>query len=550
MLKFSVISPDATYQLNTSVDPVNEGQSSTITLTTTGVQEGQSIPYTIGGVGITTDDISGEPLTGNFVVSGGTASKTLNIANDLTTEGQETLTMSLGNGTNVSLAINDTSLAPAAGDAYYDNVTLLMHMDGANNGTTFTDEKGAIPTRMGGSVTSTSQSKFGSSSLLLSSVNDGLIFPSTDAVAFGTGDFTVELWARPTDLTTNTPHGYMLIDTRPTSTNGNYFLTGISSSGNLVVYDGSTSHTGTSQAQINTWHHYAISRKNGQLYLFVNGVKELESTCSVNFLASTIRIGQNAFAGPVPQTNFFGFIDDLRITKGVARYTSNFTIPEAAFPNVKNENIDPFWNNVVLGMHMDGANNGTTFVDVKQKTISVTGNTRMSTSVVKFGTASAYFDGAGDYLSTAAHNDFNFGTGDFTVEMWVNPSSVTGYQSLVAGGTGELFIGLNGGTFEIGKWQIAGIAGSASIITASTWFHLTVSRASGTLRTFINGVLQHTVSDTNSWSYTAGPRIGATTTSSNYSYFSGYIDELRITKGVGRYVTNFTPPTRSFAEMA
>jgi hypothetical protein len=95
---------------------VNEGSSFTVVLTTTGVSDGTNVPYAISGTGITTADLSGASLTGNFTVSGGSSNVTFNVANDYLTEGPETFTLTLtGLGNNVSITLNDTSTTPKAG---------------------------------------------------------------------------------------------------------------------------------------------------------------------------------------------------------------------------------------------------------------------------------------------------------------------------------------------------------------------------------------------------------------------------------------------------
>jgi len=100
-----------TYSLSRSASTVDEGSSVTITLNTTNIANGSQVPYTI--TGITSADIGGASLTGNFTISGGTATVVLNIAADYTTEGSETFTLALNNGAaSIAVAINDTSLLP------------------------------------------------------------------------------------------------------------------------------------------------------------------------------------------------------------------------------------------------------------------------------------------------------------------------------------------------------------------------------------------------------------------------------------------------------
>ena len=101
------------YTLSSSAAAVNEGDSVTITLTTTNVDDATTAAYTITGV--TSADIGGESLTGNFTINSNTANLVLTLANDVTTEGTETLNIALNNGQdNIDITINDTSITPAA----------------------------------------------------------------------------------------------------------------------------------------------------------------------------------------------------------------------------------------------------------------------------------------------------------------------------------------------------------------------------------------------------------------------------------------------------
>jgi hypothetical protein len=107
-------SPTPTYSLARSAATVNEGGSVTITLTTTNVSNGTSVPYTITGTGITAADLGLGALTGNFTVNSNSASLILNIANDFTTEGSETFTLTLNSivpTTSINVTITDTSTA-------------------------------------------------------------------------------------------------------------------------------------------------------------------------------------------------------------------------------------------------------------------------------------------------------------------------------------------------------------------------------------------------------------------------------------------------------
>ena len=116
MFKFSVISPTATYSITSNKASVDEGTLVTITLNTTGVQNGQHIPFLIVGNGINVDDFVGlSSLSGNFVIQNGTASVDLHITEDAITEGLETFDILLFNGSRISVDINDTSTTPVTG---------------------------------------------------------------------------------------------------------------------------------------------------------------------------------------------------------------------------------------------------------------------------------------------------------------------------------------------------------------------------------------------------------------------------------------------------
>lgn len=209
---------------------------------------------------------------------------------------------------------------------------------------------------------------------------------------------------------------------------------------------------------------------------------------------------------------------------------------------------DPYWNQVVLALHMDGTNGSTTFTDVTGKTVTPSGDAKISTAQSKFGGASAYFDGAGDYLSTSASSDFSHGTRDFTIEFWCRPTTATNAVLLDGRAIGpdgpQVALWLNAASrLELYVSGAARIAGTSAVATAS-WHHIALSRASGTTRLFLDGVSLGTWADSTSYSETRYV-LGADRAGS-LSPFTGYIDDLRITKGIARYTANFTPPTEAF----
>jgi hypothetical protein len=212
---------------------------------------------------------------------------------------------------------------------------------------------------------------------------------------------------------------------------------------------------------------------------------------------------------------------------------------------------DPNFSSVSLLLHGDGTNGSTTITDSSPspKTVTAVGNAQVSTAQSKYGGASIAFDGTGDYLELATTTDFAF-SGDFTVESWVYFSTApTGVNAAWVidfriGSTNHLVAGIYSSSPKI----ICGLNALSSIgtttLTASTWHHLAWVRSGSTITSYVNGVSDGTFSTSYSQPATAlviGSRYTKVT-----EFLNGYIDELRITKGVARYTANFTPPTAPF----
>lgn len=206
---------------------------------------------------------------------------------------------------------------------------------------------------------------------------------------------------------------------------------------------------------------------------------------------------------------------------------------------------DPYWNSVVLAMHMDDAG----LTDVKGHAVTLTGNASRSAAQSKFGGYSAYLDGTGDYITVPSGSDFAFGTGDFTVEFWFM-QTVAGNPFLIdcrpTSSTNGAYVTtyINAGTVVFFTNSAARITSSA--ITTGAWYHVAVCRSGTSTRLFLNGT-QTGSTYTDSNNYIASPvNIGA---SGNGLFpLTGYFDDIRITKGVARYTANFTPPTDPFPD--
>jgi len=230
--------------------------------------------------------------------------------------------------------------------------------------------------------------------------------------------------------------------------------------------------------------------------------------------------------------------------------------------------FDPDMNAVSLLLHGNGANGSTTFVDssLAPKTFVSAGTARISTTQSKFGGGSMYFDGSASYLATSTNASFDVGLADFTAEAWYYVNSTTTDQAIITisksaiSAGADFAMGLHHfGALLSGKVRgfiYSGADGyfvdSAGALAENTWYHLAFVRNAGVLSLYVDGVLQGSTNGNFSvntpvsgWSLFVG-RNG----DSSPRYLNGYLDEIRFTKGVARYATNFSPPTEAFPNFA
>jgi hypothetical protein len=150
---------------------------------------------------------------------------------------------------------------------------------------------------------------------------------AAQAQGFGTGDFTIECWVY---ITSSTVANNGIYDCRYSASATGPLIYNIPASGLYVFYNGSNVITG-SNPTINTWSHIALVRSSGVTKLYLNGVQTGSNYTDTNNYTSGSNSG---VVGAIydGSGSFNGYIDDLRITKGYARYTANFTPPTQAFP--------------------------------------------------------------------------------------------------------------------------------------------------------------------------------------------------------------------------
>jgi hypothetical protein len=216
---------------------------------------------------------------------------------------------------------------------------------------------------------------------------------------------------------------------------------------------------------------------------------------------------------------------------------------------------DPHWGSTVLAMHMDGEDDGTVFTDMKGHAITRVGNTVTKTGTKRFGSASAYFDGTGDELRTDNTAEWDLNGVDYTVEAWVYVTAwpVGGSWGTIVGRhyatAGWRVIYNNAGAvhFSTDAASDNGFFSPSGALKLNTWHHVAaVGLNTGQSMCFVDGKLLATEA-THSMAVSGFPlRIGSTD-GANW-FHTGYIDDLRITKGVARYTTDFAVPERPFAD--
>lgn len=448
-----------------------------------------------------------------------------------------------------------------ATDPYFSSVSLLLNGDGTNgaqNGTFIDSSTTGLTFTPSGNATQGSFNPFGLPAPYSTSVNGGSLFfdGTTDYLTSAalaanqlTENFTIEFWAYT--LAANTQQGLVNVNATTSSGaagNSIYFNTG----GGITYYIsgngvGGIVSTANSLISANTWYHIALVYVSSTTVsnLYLNGTSVATLTDAATWSATpSIGVGRIFNDGTGSVMN--GYISNVRILKGTALYTANFTPPTAPLTAITNTYV-----------LLSGTNAGI-YDSAMKNNFETVGNAQVSTTVKKYGTGSMAFDGTLDSLPTVNKTDLNFGAGDFTLECWAYFNVVNAEMTLINKGwqstpsfASYLIWMTNAGSLQFNassagsSWDIANgkVIGT---MTASTWTYIAVTRSGTTFRAFLNGTIVSAFTFTSSSSLLnsatqalyVGGRVNGT------SSMNGYLDDLRVTKGVARYTANFTPPTQ------
>jgi hypothetical protein len=428
-------------------------------------------------------------------------------------------------------------------DPYWGNVKYMLNFNGPAGGKRLVDEKHNL--WVGGSTLtySTVQKLYGLTSLFFDGTSTGTI-PASVTIAPAT-QATIELWMFPTVQAVATPVvldlGFRL-KYSPSTAPGKFVL---QLSGVDVL-------TSTNTFAVDAWYHVAIT-KNGTTYnLFVNG--QLEGSV---ISASPINITGSAAVGNQSGTGsyFRGFMAGFRYTIEINRYPSNFTPVMGPFPG--GEFYDADYDKVMLHTHCNGEESGVVLVDQKNHTLTRVGNPVTTIADGKFG-ASCLSNVENAYFEAAYSQDFNLGAGDFTIEMWVkstatyNNATSYGFLRLVQQGAANRVVNIGFTSFSVYVTLLlphlttdTSIFVSGSLAVGTAWAFISLTRLGSTLYLHVNGILAATKTigvDCSLTNAAYAARIGGQGAAAN-------VDEVRFTKGMGRYTSsNYTPPTEPFPD--
>ena len=461
--------------------------------------------------------------------------------------------------------------ACVAADPYADNVVLLLHMDGDPGGTTFVDSSGhnhTVTPINNAAIGATA--KFGTGGAALDATSFLAVTASND-FAFGTGDFTIEFWARPASNTTGA-----LLGMRPvcaSSYEGIAIIQAVGSGGapELRFYVTGTPGVWTvnnvpaaDPLPLGVWSHVALVRDGSELRVYINGAVTVLSTTYTGAVSGSsydLSLGAAARTPCAGYAGYDGALDEWRITTGVARY-----------PAIPSELPPVAGANTALLLHMDGAPGATAFTDELGHTVTAMGGAAV-TALAKAGSGALASSPApdasttGDYLAVAVANaaDLAFGSADFTLEGWVYPNSNTagglfGRRYSCAGEYGPLIFQQEAGASAPTLHVIASYtnttpalnATSALPLSVGAWNHVALVRSGATLSLFVNGARDTLTTGLSGTLYPhpASITIGSPALDCHdwwaYWGYDGRLDEWRLTLGEALYVGDITAPSAAF----
>jgi hypothetical protein len=372
---------------------------------------------------------------------------------------------------------------------------------------------------------------------------------ASSAFNLTTGDWTFEAWVYRNVAGAN--HNILNV----TNLLGNAFGANfyINTSNQLVYGNSSVDGLLGGSVPANQWTHVAVARSSGTATGYVNGISIGTSTLAP--LAS-----QYARIGAAGSNTFYfdGYISNVRLVKGTAVYTGNFTPPilaplttagstsAASYPSTTNVNTSFAASETSL---LTNFSNAGIYDAAVQNNLITVGDAQASTTITaQWPPTSMKFDGTGDWLTAIDNPQLQLGTGDFTIEGWfylTANGAAYGIVSKGAASTGWSVNVTSGNRIQF-SYTAANLTGSTTTLAAATWYYFAVVRsgsATGNLKIYINGTLEVTSGGavTDNFNQTNILYVGASRTGT--TPLNGYLEDIRITKAA-RTIT--ASPTAAF----
>ena len=321
-----------------------------------------------------------------------------------------------------------------------------------------------------------------------------------------------------------------------------------STSGGVV-----TTYASSIKLTPNTWSHVAwVIDSTPNVNIYINGTSVYSAALTPAPTTNSEPVvvgGQRGFSG-----YFSGYISNFRMVKGVAVYTSNFTPPIRQIPATQQANVYGVPSTAITSTQtsllLNTPNNSQNIQDSSTNNFTITNTGTVTPSGINPfvpDLGAVRFNGSSQYLTVPSNSAFAYGTGDFSVECWVYKTSSADGSVL------DMFAGAGvAGTFGFYITSTTIVASQTNLqaftftytLSLNSWKHIAFSRISGSLYCFVNGVsVGSPQACTNNFVSVAALTIGRNPGGNN-QYFTGYITNIRLTKGVAVYTGNFTPSTQ------
>ena len=359
--------------------------------------------------------------------------------------------------------------------------------------------------------------------------NDYFTVASSSDFAFGTGDFTVEVWVFPENMSVH----QMIMDTcTPGATGGTAGRLALYLNPNKLAYykpGGTTNQSNSATMVPFSWHHCAWVRSSGTLKMYLDGNEVYSGAETYNFSLQTLTLGKDAASGGAGQAR--SYWSDLRIVKGTAVYTSAFTPPTEPLTAISGTVLHlPFTDFKIF----DASQTLLAKSDVSVDRIGINGNVVASSTQQHFSENTVYFDGTGDYIDTP--NPI-VSTEDHTHEAWVYPTGGDAtYKGFFASAHPS-----SGAGISVSKDKAIGPQGGSSdlitfnpVVPDNEWSHVVLQRQDGVHYLYRNGVLQGTSTTSIDFS-NSNLRLASRYADNTNRMFAGYIHDFRVSKGLARY---------------